>query len=293
MAAHTFAVRPATKWHYYQQIENLGQRTYKANNPEFGAYINVSVADKPDNAVKVSIADGNGQLVRTIKDTTFTAGINRIVWNLRAEEPAKLNSGGGGGWRGAFRPTVDHGTYTATINVDGQEFVQEIIVKPDPRLEVSEEAYEMKSKQSAELTEVLSQTNEMINDIDALKEQLTSLKKRLKSEDSEKYKTEIEMIVDAYKSLDDQRNELMRPPGSMNYRTRPRLREEILSILFAVDNTPAMPTTPQMERVVTLKEEAAEKGKLLEETKEGPLKRINEAVASLPILDLRVKSIRP
>jgi photosystem II stability/assembly factor-like uncharacterized protein len=290
---HLFAVRPATQWHFYQQIENLGQRTYKAENPQQGAYINVYAASDPKGEVVTTITDAMGKVVRTMKDTSLTAGLNRIVWDFRAEEPTKLINGGGGGWRGSFRPIVPAGKYTATVVMDDIEMTTDIEVRSDPRLEVTEEAYKMREEQTTQLTEVLNQTNEMINDIDIMKEQLTALKKRLKTEDAEKYKNEIEMIVEAYEELDDQRNELMRPPGSMNYRTRPRLREEILSILFAVNGTPARPTQPQMERAVTLKQEAAEKSELLQQTKEGTMKRINEAVAAIPILDLRVKNIRP
>ncbi|NNF33425.1 MAG: hypothetical protein HKN68_04920 [Saprospiraceae bacterium] len=290
---HLFAVRPATQWHFYQQIENLGQRTYKAQNPQQGALINVYAATDPKGEVVTTITDAMGNVVRTMKDTTLTAGLNRIVWDFRADEPTKLISGGGGGWRGNFRPSVPSGNYTATVAIDGMEMKTEIEVRKDPRLEVSEEDYRLKSEQTTQLTEVLNQTNEMINDIDIMKEQLTALKKRLKTEDGEKYKAEIEMIVEAYKELDDQRNELMRPPGSMNYRTRPRLREEILSILFAVDGTPAKPTEPQMERAVSLKVEAAEKSELLQQTKDEKMKRINEVLQAIPILDLRVKNIRP
>ena len=293
MAFHLFPVKPVTKWHNYQQIENLGQRTYTAKNPSYGATINVFVNAKPTEKVVATISDQNGQVVRTISDTTLVAGLNKMNWDLRGDEPTKLTLGGGGGWRGNFRPLVSPGMYKVSVKVDGVEHTSGIEVKADPRLEVSEDDYEQIAKQTSQLTDVLSQATEMINDIDNLKDQLTNLKKRLKSEDGEKYKEEIKMIVDAYKELDNQRNELMRPTGSMNYRSRPRLREEILSMLFAVNGTPAKPTAPQMERAISLSEEAAEKNKLLQETKDGPIRRISEALEAIPILDLRVKLIKP
>ncbi len=286
-------VRPTTKWHMYTQIENLGQRTYKADNPKYGANINIRLKAKPEVLTKVSIMDANGALVRTIEDSTLIAGINRINWDLRADEPTKLTNSVSGGFRGNFRPTVQPGIYTATIEVAGETHTKEIVVKADPRLELTQENYDEISAEGKRLTNLLSHTHVMINDIDALKEQLSNLKKRLKSEDAEKYENEIEKILKVYKELDAQRNELMRPPGSMNYRTRPRLREEIMSILFAIDRVPARPTASQLERSDTLVEESKEKTQLLEETKEGSIREINEILKLLPRLDMRVKSTRP
>lgn len=56
-------------------------------------------------------------------------------------------------------------------------------------------------------------------------------------------------------NLSLQRDELMRPQGSMNYRTCPRLREEILSILFALNDISAVPTKSQLERTLSLEQE--------------------------------------
>lgn len=287
-----FNVRPTTKWHLYQQIENLGQRTYKAENPEYGTYFNVWSTLPKGEKITVTIQNQDGITVRNIEDSTSAIGLNRVIWDLTAEEPEKLKNGGGGGWRGNFRPQVPAGTYSAAISIGADQFEREIIIKPDPRIDVDKEGYEAQFQQIRALTSVLSQTNVMINHIDLLKEQLTTLKKRLKNEDSAKYEKEIKMIVDAYQELDKQRNELMRPAGSMNYRTRPRLREEILSILFAVNSTPAVPTAAQVQRAEDLRVEAAEKNQLLEATKQGPIQKINELLKALPPLDMRVKSVK-
>ncbi|WP_235295803.1 VPS10 domain-containing protein [Portibacter marinus] len=287
-----FDVRPAVKWHMYQQIENMGQRTYIAENPKYGASIHVFSKEKPDGELVVTIKNDLGLTVRTIKDTTLIAGLNVINWDLQADEPAKLDNDEGGGWRGSFSPSIVPGTYTAEVLVDGNSFTKTIEVKADPRLELEKEDYEEIKASVDRLTGILSRTHEMINDIDALKEQLSNLKDRLSSEDAEAYKDQIEMIGTVNQELDNQRNELIRPPGSMNYRTRPRLREEILSILFAIDRVPARPTKAQQERTETLIEETLEKEALLNQTKNGPVRAINEAVKMLPMLDLKVKAKR-
>ena len=291
--AHVFDVRPVTDWHVYQQIENMGQRTYKAKNPSAGANINLMVNSTDKEPIIIEIRDKLGEVVRTIKDTTKIAGLHRVNWDLKADAPVKLTNGGGGGWRGNYKPSVPPGTYVAEITVAGQSLNTNIDVKADPRIELEAQDYTKQAEHIARLTNVLNQTNVMINDIDALKDQLTALKDRLKQEDEAQYKDEVEMIDKTMKDLTAQRDELMRPKGSMNYRTRPRLREEILSILFAIDSTPARSTAAQLERTETLYEEAIEKSNLLDETIEGPLKQINERLGSLPLLFRKVKSNRP
>lgn len=63
---------------------------------------------------------------------------------------------------------------------------KEILVKADPRLELSDQDYNEIDVEVKRLGTILSQTNVMINDIDALKDVLMNLKKRLKSEDAKK-----------------------------------------------------------------------------------------------------------
>ena len=290
---HAFDIRPATKWNVYSQIENMGQRTYKAENPAYGASINVYTSVKPNSPVEVNITNAEGLQVRTIIDSTFTAGINRIVWDLKTDPPLKLTNAATGGWRGPFKPTVAAGTYTASITVDGKTITKEIVVKPDPRIELDEVAYATINEQVKSLSYMLNETNAMINDIDGLMSELTNLKKRLEDEDQAKYEDQIQKIAASQEKLTTQRNELIRPPGSMNYRTKPRLREEILSILYAINDVPAMPTQAQQDRSVSLNQEVTERAKQLEETKTKDVREIMEALDSLPLINTRVKSIKP
>jgi len=290
---HAFDVRPVTKWHIYSQIENLGQRTYKAKNPDYGANLNILTKTVPKEPVEITIIDAQGEKVRTIVDSTFTAGLNRVNWNLRADPPLKLNKGGGGGWRGPFKPTAAPGKYLAEIKIDGKIITKEITIKADPRIELDENNYEKINSQVRDLTQLLSETNSMINDIDGLSDELTNLKDRLKGENQKQYKEQITNINSVLENLTTQRNELMRPPGSMNYRTRPRLREEILSILYAINEVPAIPTTSQLDRTKSLEEEVIEKGQLLEDTKANEVGKIVEALEKLPLLNLRLKSTKP
>ena len=73
------------------------------------------------------------------------------------------------------------------------------------------------------------------------------------------------------------------PPAlmSMNYRQRPRLREEIRSLMRAIDNTTNPPKIPQLERIESLKAELIQHQKTME-TMEVQVKKINTSHSSIP-----------
>ncbi|MEZ5041074.1 MAG: hypothetical protein R2828_14345 [Saprospiraceae bacterium] len=281
---YLFPSRKATRWHYYDQIENLGQRTYAAENPTYGANVNFFTANKPTAAVKVAITDEGGQLVRTLTDTTITAGLNRINWDLRGEAASKLNNAPAGGWRsGGLHPLVPPGTYTATLHINDESLKTKIEVRADPRLELKQTDFEAQANTLASLRTLLSETHEMINNCDQIKEQLQDLRKKVKTtQKDDAGKALVEEITAAIKAVDLQRDELLRPPPSMPYRQRPRLRDEIRSLMWAIDGASARPTQSQLGRVESLKQETVEKIGALQQLINTTVASINGKVRDLP-----------
>lgn len=284
-AAHVFPVRDAILWHYHDQVENLGDRTYRAKNPEFGAYINFYLQKDPTGPVEVSILDNAGKHIQTIKDTLSKAGINRIVWNLRSKGALALDNPPRGGWRsGSYNPMVIPGMYTAKIKVNEQELTTSILVKPDPRAKLSDQDYRMKLETTNKLNDLLSKTNEMINNSESVVKQLKQLKEKLKSDQeigSDKaLNGEIDQAIKKLQSFTD--DVLRRPPPNMNYRQRPRLREEIGSLMYAVDGATARPSTQQSNRSVELDREAGEAASQLERILSDDVQKINDKVKNMP-----------
>jgi photosystem II stability/assembly factor-like uncharacterized protein len=115
-------------------------------NPEYGASINYWLAAPAESAPTVSIFDDAGGLVRKL-DGTNEAGVNRLFWDLEDEpnETIHLLTGvlyashipvdpegrpaPGGSRISILRPP---GEYTVRLNVDGQEFAQQLTVLKDP-----------------------------------------------------------------------------------------------------------------------------------------------------------------
>ncbi len=283
--AHVFPVRDAILWHYSDQMENLGDRTYRAKNPEYGAYINFYVQKNPTTPVEVSISDNNGTFIRTLKDTLVAAGINRIVWDLRSKGATALANPPSGGWRsGVFNPLVAPGTYTAKLKVNGQELTTTIAVKPDPRAAISEQDYKMKVETMSRLTDLLSKTHEMINNSEFVVKQLRDLKEKINSsQNAGSDKTLTNEIDQAIKKLEDFTNDVLkRPPPNMNYRQRPRLMEEIRSLMYAVDGATARPSTQQGNRSTELSTETQNASNQLETIISNEVGKINDKVKDMP-----------
>jgi photosystem II stability/assembly factor-like uncharacterized protein len=133
--ATLFDIRPAVAWLNDQQNNQQvgGQKNFIGENAPRGAAINYYLKAAAGGDVKISIADVNGRVIRTL-DGPKTAGINRVMWNLAPAPPPGAPQGGfggGGGGRGGGGGAVDAGTYIVTLDVAGKKFSKPVQVLPD------------------------------------------------------------------------------------------------------------------------------------------------------------------
>lgn len=285
--AHVFPSRRATRWQVFGQIENRGDALYSAKNPAPGAYVNVYLAKAPSSKeAKVEIADASGKVIRTLKDTTLKAGLNRIIWDLRHDGPTALKNGVRNSWRGAAPgPKALPGTYTATIHVSGKTLTTELELRGDPRLELPSSVYIAQSEASQQLNELLSETHQLINDTEKMGGQLKNLKRKVgEMEDEAKVKSIRKQIDNAFEHTDSLRYELRTPPPNMTYRQRPRLRVEIRSLNWAIDGADAKPTQSQLARIKTLREEYQTAKGTFQRILDTEIKAINDALRDFPQL---------
>ena len=287
---HLFSSRPATRWHYYQQIENLGTRTYRAKNPEYGAYVNFYLKEKCTEPVTLEITDEAGSVIRKLVDSTAEAGLNRIVWDLRYEEGTQLDNPPRGGWNsGPFRPYAPPGDYTATLKANGEEHSTEIEVKPDPRLETKKEDYAAQSEKLLDLKDLLSETHELINESEKVKDQLSALKQRIKDDDEFENKEEVlSNIKELQAGIEALQSEWRRPPPHMTYRQKPRLREEIRSLMSAINGAPSKPTDSQSDRTESLEQETKEAQEKYEQMVSEKIASLNKLLKEFPQVITRI-----
>ena len=83
-SAVLFDARPATEF-YYNPIGGLwGAQPFRAKNPPFGAYVNYYLKGTPTEDVSITVEDAKGRKIREL-DASNHAGLNRVVWDLKAD----------------------------------------------------------------------------------------------------------------------------------------------------------------------------------------------------------------
>ena len=152
---HLFSIRPATIFQYWKDTSYRGQGAFAGENPPFGAILSYYLP-KAARSVTLTVADASGSVVRRLGGPGVGGVMHRVAWDLRHEPPASLGAAGieagnegeaaGAlpvlaqpvGPRGTF---VSPGTFTVTLNADGATSTQQVVVKPDPLMPVTEAQY--------------------------------------------------------------------------------------------------------------------------------------------------------
>ncbi len=280
--AHLFPVRDATRWYMHSRLENQGTRRYRAPNPEYGAYINLFLDEVPDTTIEVVISDASGEVVRVLDGIEAKAGLNRIVWDLRHDAATALDNPPTQGWGIApVHVLAVPGRYQATVRVAGQTLEASFAVKPDHRFNLSAEGYAAQSAATLQLRALLSEAHTMINNTESLVRQLGELEAKLDSSDRDGL---LALIQQGKEQAESVLALLRRPPPAMNYRVKPRLREEIRSLIRAIDSPVNAPTQPQLLRLEQLGVETAEAAGAYRALVNGVVADINQRTEAIPAL---------
>ncbi len=276
--AFLFEVRPAVRWSMWGRDASLGAETYAADNPPYGALITYYLKANAKDPVVVTVSDAAGKVIRTVRQQSAKAGINRLVWDLRYDgpRPAASERGGqqgGGGGRFGFGggPYAVPGEYTVTLRAAGAELKQPVRVEADPRVQIATADYQAQLDAGLQLREMISQVNGVIDRTEDLKKQLAALGEMLKRSDVAAAASgqdgddgraadtaAVSAVQAALKRVTDLRTRLTRPAPAMGYRQAPMLREELTSLFGAVSRPLAPPTDPQKVRLEELKQETAQ-----------------------------------
>ena len=140
--AHLFTVEPAEMRRLASTQAHAGDMIFRGENPPNGAIIDYWLASvNAQDSVVVSIHDAAGALVASVP-ATKTAGVNRVVWNLRLPSlpgaPAAAGDDDDGAPRGAPQGRwVSPGRYTVRLTAGGRTQDRALIVRDDPRVTIT------------------------------------------------------------------------------------------------------------------------------------------------------------
>jgi hypothetical protein len=139
--------------------------------------------------------EGFGAPDRNAGKLPVEAGLNRFIWNLDYEGATKVPHAPlwGGSTSG---PRALPGTYQVKLTVLGKSYTAPLEIKADPRLAVTQADLEKQFTLLIKIRDKVTETDDAINQIRDLREQMNAINKRLKSDPRAK------AIADAGKSLD-------------------------------------------------------------------------------------------
>ncbi len=190
---HLFSIRPAKRWRYHPQLEELGQH----DNPPEGAVFHYFLADKPKGELQLQILDAQGAVVRTLGSTAevldlppddpdadkdelpkpalpSAPGVQRATWDLRYEGGRKIKGAKidlGDPTQGPLAPP---GTYTARLIVDGRTLSAAFTVEPDPRVRLEAAVYRTQLEFLLQVRDSFSRVTETVERLRRLRGQLVT-----------------------------------------------------------------------------------------------------------------------
>jgi len=144
--AHLFTLRPAYRFRPITAPSTTYDDPTTGENPQYGASISYHLKAPTAGAVRITILDDKGAVVRALTGTS-TAGINRVYWDLRYEPSMEVRLRTSPmyaahivpGPNGRVAPGTSTlsilappGTYTVKLTAAGTEQTQSLVVRKDP-----------------------------------------------------------------------------------------------------------------------------------------------------------------
>ena len=152
--AKLFPLRPATIFQFWKDESYRGASEFAGENPPFGAIVSYHLA-RAVPAARITVSNRQGKTLRTL-EAPASAGLHRLVWDLRHEPPP--GAGGSGdeeqGGVSANRvaavnpqlmaavaqpltprgPFVAPGSYDITLEAGNVRLTKSVVVKADPQM---------------------------------------------------------------------------------------------------------------------------------------------------------------
>jgi photosystem II stability/assembly factor-like uncharacterized protein len=213
-------------------------------------------------AVKLSVLDAKGQLVRTLASDDAKlaaarrpgtrAGLNRYVWDLRhtgpvrqdpaladrrnqplADDKDELNG-----------PLVAPGRYTVVLEAGKERLEAPLVVVKDPRVKTSQRAFDQQLALLRQLHDKLSALNTGVNRLRWLRGQLRALLPRIEAGPAAAQARKLVEALDAIESvLVDPKRESLRDV----LRHQAGLDDQLSDLVSVVSIADEAPTTPALE----------------------------------------------
>jgi photosystem II stability/assembly factor-like uncharacterized protein len=258
--AHLFKIRPAMRHAVKPTRYGIGDREYRGENPPYGAlmtyYLKSRMDDNKD--LRIDIYNKDKNLIRRIKDLPAEKGMNRVSWDLRETPPRQryetkpeedfFSSG-------PLGPQVQPGIYTVRFVKGEQAYKQELTVRIDPTVEVSDNDLEVQHQYTSDLCSMQSSVNDGLRSLDTLLSQLDDRKNTISMQPGTFSEEVMETIENHIKEIKQIQSVLTKPKGAPFWSEGPRLIERLKALFQSIDGVNKAPTKAQRIYFDELKQE--------------------------------------
>jgi hypothetical protein len=165
-----FQPRPATVMQRWKNESYSAQRIFAGPNPPVGSLLHYYLA-KPNANVRIVIRDEKGLTLRELP-ATGDAGLNRVVWDLRAAPPEGVPNARG--------PFVLPGTYRAFLMAGGNTVSALVDVQWDPLFPSSERERASRFRYLTDAGRLQERLHGLSTAITETSKQITSVQEQLK-----------------------------------------------------------------------------------------------------------------
>jgi hypothetical protein len=295
-------------------------------NPPNGVVVHYWLKERPEGELKLEFLDRDGNLVKSFtskkeekpegvaaeevepgeegaeggepdatpqaseeeKRAPKEAGLNRFVWNMRATDAEKVE--GDASTEGSLTgPVVAPGEYQVRLTIGGQSATERARITKDPRVRANQEDLEAQYELLIQIRDKLSDTQKAINQIRALKSQVSAW---IGDANGQKPRKGLpKPVLDTGKSLRDSltavEEELIQPKakGQLDSIQFPvKLNSKIAALTSVVTSADSVPPKQTYEVLEHLSEQADEQFRRLRNVMDTDLEAFNKAVreADLP-----------
>jgi len=193
---YLFPVKPATLFNYNNSIPGglrgagaLGERSYSAPNPPFGATLTYYIKDSlpKGRTLTLAIFDSTNKRIRDLTINT-KKGLHRTTWDLRLAAPYYNPQRAGGNNRQPQGSFVLPGHYTARLALSGrgdsvmaQSVETPVVVNADPLVQLSAAEYSALHAMRIRTASEQARVQGVVRTAEQLKDQMTEVKAAIKN----------------------------------------------------------------------------------------------------------------
>ncbi|UCF68630.1 MAG: exo-alpha-sialidase, partial [Acidobacteriota bacterium] len=246
-------------------------------NPPAGAIIHYVLAQEPDAELMLEMLDDGGHVLRRFSSVTperrapdpwaryvperaepkllpAKAGMNRFVWDLRLPD-AEIASEAVL-WGSARGPLAVPGAYEARLTLGQTRVSRRFTVVADPRLSISAEQLDEQYRFTRRVWKLLSESHRGLKRVRDLGRQIDELVQRLdKSSQAAALATAAEAVRQRLDEIAGRLHQGSSEAAQDVLNFPPRLDNQLVALLGAIDSADAPPTSGMIERLAELEAE--------------------------------------